>query len=428
VRATCSPSDTGTAGNDTIICDVANQPAGDVQGNDGNDTIYIDPGVTTSTNISGDNTGVGVGTGNDTIINDGTVAGQIMGDTLTGTGSGNDTIINNGSVSGGLEGDASDGDGSGSDVIINNGFINGTITGDMGGNNDGSGNDTIINNGTMTSDIYGDAYQGDGSGSDTIVNNGTVSSVYGDASTGASSGNDTITNTGTVNGTIFGDDYNSTGTGNDTIINSGTVGDDISAGGGDDTVIIQGENAQVDGTIDGGAGYDVLTFDFSTTDPAILLDAAAQFAAANPAGGTITIAGHTYTWTNFEELRLLIFSVARLNQIMDPLAVFCALSGVVDVYVVSGNEGVFSLNISEQVISNGLAQAVNGRVQIGSSSTATVYALPSGELEVISPSGFSFTFTFQTYCGTLPPVSETEPIVEEEELPAFTIINQQYGG
>src|SRR5688572_17858409 len=91
VRATCTPADSGAAGNDTIVCDAANQPAADVQGLDGDDTIYVDAGLVTSTNISGGNTGAGAETGNDTIVNDGTVTGQIVGDTFTGTGSGNDT-------------------------------------------------------------------------------------------------------------------------------------------------------------------------------------------------------------------------------------------------------------------------------------------------------------------------------------------------
>ncbi|MFN8375748.1 MAG: calcium-binding protein [Anaerolineae bacterium] len=428
VRATCNPADTGTAGSDTIVCDVANQPAGDVVGQDGDDTIYVGAGVVTSTNISGGNTVAVAESGNDTIVNDGTIIGPIMGDSGTGAGSGDDTIVNNGLIVSYIHGDSSDGNGSGDDAITNNGTVNGGIVGDTGGSSDGSGGDVIINNGSVTGDILGDAYLGDGSGSDTITNNGTVSSLYGDAFLGDGSGSDTITNNGTVSGTIFGDNYPGAGSGNDTITNNGTVGDDIIAGGGNDTVILQAGSAQVDGIINGGSGYDVLTFNLSSANPAELQAWAEQIAAANPAGGALTFSGHTYTWVNFEELTQLLFSLVRINDLMDPLAVFCALSGGVDVYSVSGGAGTFSLNVSQQTIANGLAQAVNGRIQLAASSTATVYALPTGELQVTHPGGFSFSFTFQTYCGTLPPASESEPTVDEEELAPFTIINQPYSG
>src|SRR5690349_16843649 len=97
VRATCAPSDTGTAGKDSIVCDTSNPPAGDVQGQGGDDTILIDTGVSAS-NVSGGNTGVGTESGSDVIINNGTVAGTINGDSKNSAGNGNDVIVNNGNA------------------------------------------------------------------------------------------------------------------------------------------------------------------------------------------------------------------------------------------------------------------------------------------------------------------------------------------
>ncbi|MFN8375750.1 MAG: hypothetical protein U0694_23120 [Anaerolineae bacterium] len=479
-RATCNPTDTGTAGNDTIVCDVANQPAVDVEGQGGDDVIIIDTGVNAPGLVSGGvATGPAAESGNDSITINGSVAGSVLGDSSTGTGSGSDIIVNNGTVTGAVVGDAFDGTSYGSDVIINNGTVTNSLHGDTGGVSDGAGNDVIINNGTVTQSIYGDAFLGTGTGSDVITNNGLVyGAIVGDASDGASSGSDVIVNNGTVinsihgdtggtadgsggdviinNGTIaqdiygdaflgngtgsdaitnngsvtniYGDDYNNAGTGNDTITNNGTV-NNINAGGGSDTVVINGTTSTVNGTIDGGTGYDVLTFNLTSANPDELRSWAEQIAAANPAGGTLTFNGHTYTWVNFEELTRLVFSIARINLPADPLAVFCSLQGGIDTYAIVGQQGTLSLGISAQQLSNGLAQAQSSgdTVLVGQSATSTVYALATGEVQVNTPGGFTFRFRYEGYCGALPlAVEEVETPVAEE--PPFTIINQPYGG
>lgn len=500
VHAICNPTDIGTVGNDTIDCDLANQPVSDVEGREGDDTITIASGVTTANDVYGE--GVAVGTGSDTITNNGNV-GNIIGDGGSGA-DGSDTIINNGTAAdlygdnnvavaangsdtitntgtvNYIYGDSLNGAGSGSDVITNTGTVNNDVIGDSF-NGAGNGNDTIINDGVVTVFIIGDSSSNSGTGSDTIVNNNLVgSSIYGDSRTGAGSANDSITNNGTVVSGIIGDGDNvgsgndtitnngsagnifadsvvggtnngndtvvnngstnnifadgqfGTGTGNDTVINGGTVNNNILAGGGSDTVIIQANSAQVGGTIDGGAGYDVLTFNATSTDPAQLRSWAEQIAAANPAGGTITIAGHSYTWTNFEELTQLLFTLARINGMGDPLAVFCSLTDGLDVYAVRGNEGFLSLTVSAQTISNGIAAAAeNGDiVQLGNSAEAVVYATVSGDLLINAPNGFSFEFAYQNYCGTLPVagVVVVDEEAQEEQDPAFSIINQPYTG
>src|SRR5689334_16530634 len=86
VQATCVPSDTGTAGNDTIICDTANPPVADVQGQGGDDVIVIGSGVVIAgAAVSGENVGGVSESGNDTIINNGNVQ-NITGDSFSGNG------------------------------------------------------------------------------------------------------------------------------------------------------------------------------------------------------------------------------------------------------------------------------------------------------------------------------------------------------
>ena len=138
-HAACTPGDTGTAGDDGIICNAANPPAGPVRGLGGNDIISIFDGVTLPGVVDGmtngpagdtividtvtgrtvdasvllnfeklqkDNTGTLTTTGAFTftgnpIINDGTLAvsGSLTAPSVTtGTGNGNFTINAGGSV------------------------------------------------------------------------------------------------------------------------------------------------------------------------------------------------------------------------------------------------------------------------------------------------------------------------------------------
>ncbi|MFN8374219.1 MAG: hypothetical protein U0694_15240 [Anaerolineae bacterium] len=421
VSADCLPGDIGTAGDDAINCTASNQPGGtaDVQGMDGNDTIVIAPEVTAFVSVSGDNTSGVNANGSDVIINDGTINGNILGDSLNGTGSGSDVIINNGYADS-IVGD-SGGPGTGSDVLVNNGQVV-NIMGDSS-NMDGSGADSLTNNGNAD-EIFGDSIYANGSGSDTITNNGALAGdLYADTYQGNGSGNDTVVNNGVIGGSIYGDSELGSGSGSDTIINNGAVNNNIIAGGGDDTVVISGMG-YVAGIMDGGAGYDVLTFNLTTSDPEELLAIAAQIAAANPAGGTLTIRGIVYTWQNFEELSALLISLVRLNSYGDPFAVFCALGGGIEVYAVVGNQGVLALSISSQALSNAInfAQANNSLVTVARSANSTLYALATGELQVNAPNGSDYTFSYQTLCGVLPLPRAIAEDIEDED--AFTIINR----
>ncbi|MFN8372458.1 MAG: hypothetical protein U0694_06230 [Anaerolineae bacterium] len=439
VQAVCNPTDTGGAGNDTIDCNLANPPATTVSGGDGNDTIIIGSGVFVPGDVVGGNV-AGPEAGNDTIVNDGTLSGDIYGDTASGDGSGSDVIINNGFVND-IEGDTQGGNGSGNDIIVNNGTVNYSLDGDTGYGT-GSGNDIIVNNGTVGT-IFADSADGDSSGNDSVTNNGTVQyDLYGDGSAGNSDGNDVIVNNGYVAGNIYADGDFGTGTGsdivvnngtttniygaggNDTITNNGTVNGDISAGDGDDTVIIQAGAAVVGNSIDGGNNFDTLTFQLNSTDPAELEAAAAAIAAANPAGGTLTIGGVTYTWLNFEQLTQLL-NILRINGLADPLALFCAAVDGIDVYAINGNQGYFALYVSQQQISNGVAHAqeIGADVLIGTAALARAYALPTGEVRITHPSGFSFRLA-ATRCGALPEPQPFTEIVQEVEEDTFVIINR----
>jgi hypothetical protein len=160
------------------------------------------------------------------------------------------------------------------------------------------------------------------------------------------------------------------------------------------------------------------------------LDAlAAQIAAANPGGGTIIINGMTYNWVNFEELRTLL-RLRRLNDLGAPIAVFCAARGGVDVYTVSGNQGLFSLYISPEQVTGGITQATTSgqNTFVAGSDTSSFYALNTGEVQANAPDGYAFTFHYETICGALPTEGAAPEVVEEEELPGFTIINRPRGG
>jgi hypothetical protein len=245
-------------------------------GNGGNDTLQVDGLVFV---VIGDYT-VGEG-GDDSITVDGFVLG-VLGDGSTGDG-GNDTIIVNGTaidVTGDGAGDGLTGDG-GNDLIVINGDADTVIGDDASGN---GGNDTIIINGTVQ-DVIGDEVDGNG-GDDTII----------------------ITYDGLVLGDITGDCTLTGDGGDDSIIIDGIVvgnviGDCVGGAGGDDTVRIQ-DDGEVDGLIDGEDGFDTLQFDAITQEDLNALG-------LDPAGGSITIGGITYTWANFESLIGLLAEIAE---------------------------------------------------------------------------------------------------------------------
>ncbi len=271
--------------NDVINCTTSPvMPDNQIDGDTGDDNIIQGAGVTTTyIDADGlatgpDDAGAGPG-GNDTIVNNGTVTISISADYSTGK-PGNDSITNNGS-SGALLGDET------TDINAQN------------------GDDVIVNNGTVVNSVYGDA-------------------IPGDVLQGAAGGNDTITNNGTIGKDIVADAGATNVGGNDTITNNSVVSGSIDAGGGNDQVTI-GDGATVGGTIDGGAGTDTLKFIFN--NPADGAAAAAILAGKVASGGTATFGGHTYTWTNFEQLQAIFTAAAAAGQ---PVTVSVSIAQIKD--------------------------------------------------------------------------------------------------
>lgn len=315
----------GDGGNDTIIISLTGGAFGvggdGVDGDGGDDVITVDGVVS---DVSGD--GAGGNGGNDTIVINGLVD-FVTGDDVDGNG-GDDTIVINGDVLSDVTGDcAPTGDGGNDDITVN-GTVDGAVVGDCAGLNGGNdtitisgtgdvflifgddvsgngGNDVITVNGVV-SDVSGDGADGNG-GNDTIIINGEADNVNGDDVDG-DGGDDLIIINGLVNDDVTGDCTTSGDGGDDHIIvngevNGDVVGDCVGGAGGDDTVTI-GNGAIVGGDIEGQDGFDTLEFGGITQAD---LDALGL----DPAGGTITIGGQTYTWLSFESLIGLLAEIAE---------------------------------------------------------------------------------------------------------------------
>ncbi len=406
----------GTTGNDVINCTTnPTNPENQIDGDLGDDTITQGVGVTTlyidADGQSGvaDIAGNGNG-GNDYIVNNGIVTISISADFVTGT-PGNDTVINNGTT--------------------------GDILGDETTNTAAqNGNDTITNNGTVTGTIRGDgnaslALEGGNGGNDTITNNSTVGKdIVGDSGATGVGGNDIITNNGTVNGNIIADmaDINGNAVvgngGSDHVTNNGTVNGVIDAGEGNDNVTI-GDGATVGGAINGGTGTDTLQFKFN--DPIEGAAAAATLAGMSPLGGTATFGGHTYSWTNFEQLQAIFtaaavagqpvtVSVSTRGQIKDgrvngydlgaPFAVYCSADDfvqVIDIRQDGTNPTAFVVKFD--VINKAIttAKSTGKSVGIASGEGDFLSADANGSLVVSGPTldgTKTYTFHFQSDCSS----------------------------
>ncbi len=423
----------GTPGNDVIDCTVSpSNPDTQVDGDLGDDTITVEAGVTTDfidadgESSAADSKGQGNG-GNDVIVNNGTVNVSISGDYVTGAG-GNDTITNNGSV-GTIYGEEAAGTvtSSGNDNITNNGSVANDIIADD--NATAGGNDTVVNNGTVGGTI--DA----GGGDDTVTNSstGTVGN-----NVNAGNGNDIVTNNGSVNGTIDAGNGNNnvtnggkvgtnivSGNGTDTITNNGNVTGTIDAGDGSDTVTI-GDGATVGGVISGGSaldtGTDTLQFKFD--DPAAGAAAAAVLAGKSPAGGTATFGGHTYTWSNFEQLQAIFTAAAaagqpvsvsvNVAQIKDgrlngydlgaPIAVYCVPNEyieVIDIRQDGSNPLAFRVNFDLVNKAVKEAKATFDSISITNGEGDYLSAILNGSLVAYGPTFDTtkiYKFTFQPDC------------------------------
>lgn len=161
----------------------------------------------------------------------------------------------------------------GDDVMLISG---GTITSGSDAVETGSGNDTVtMTSGSVTGDSDGFRLQG---GDDSIIVTGGI--ITGTADQGIQTGP--------------GNDYIS-------ISNATVTGDGALEGESDNDIIELGDNAVVNGLIDGGSETDILRFSMAVA-PGDLSSVQSALASANPASGSITINGLTYTWIDFESI------------------------------------------------------------------------------------------------------------------------------
>ncbi len=349
VHADCQPN--GSGGNDNITC--TGTDTNGVNGGNGNDTITVEAGASVSHN----NDAIAGGDGNDYLVNNGTITATGVGfaDGLQGN-SGNDTLINNGTIIAG--GNGMECEGNTTCVFVNTGAIEAIEQG-----------------------IYA------GFGVDYITNTGNITSQNNVAIEG-DSGNDIIANSGDVNGN----------------------GTDISAGSGNDTVMLQdGAQSSADNrlVVNGGTGTDQLVFNFSFHNPDELNAMAQQIAARSPAGGSITFRGQVYAWTNFEQLvnllQLIItqpsFTDGRLNayEPWQTAAVYCEAQGGVKVLAIDANsQGQLAFSVDWATVQNAIAQAVNSgaNTQIASGLGHSLWALSDGRSLQVNQDDGAYYFTF----------------------------------
>lgn len=350
-------------------------------------------------------TGIIGGAGNNqiTVEKGTTINGPFFGDGVIGNG-GDDTIINNGTTvsdgdgtgkNGDIEGDVATGNG-GNDVIVNNGAVAGDMDGDTALGN--GGNDTLINNGSVGDDMDGDNASHNG-GDDLIINNGIVGGdIEADDNTTAKNsrgGNDIIVVNGTVEGSVFGD-----------------FGVEI---GGDDTIILQnGANGGSDHDmyIDGNDGNDKLIFNFTVNDQSTLDTLASQIASADPASGSLSFNGQTFTWKNFERLQnqLVLAGQTTANVFAHDeqvfasshstgkptAAVFCMTNSVRVVSSDTQGHSQYLFSVKGEKVVSAVKQAIANKmqVQLGTQDEVSLWALPSGELYLQDDSGgYDLTFT-----------------------------------
>ncbi len=333
-----------------------------------------------------------------------TIEGPFFGDGVVGNG-GDDVIINNGTTvaigdntgtNGDIEGDVATGNG-GNDVITNNGTVAGDIDGDTAFMN--GGNDVLINNGSVDDDMDGDNAKFNG-GDDLIINNGKVGGdIESDDNTSApksTGGNDIIVINGTVEGSVFGD-----------------FGVAI---GGDDTVILQnGANGGTDHELylDGNEGDDTLVFNFELPDQPSLDTLAAQILEANPAEGSLTLNGQTFTWKHFDHLENAltltgstspkVISGNRTSAVIEGnlAAVYCLADSLRAIGSDAQGQSEYLFSIKTEKVRSALKQAAANKidVELGTANGQSLWAKPNGELWM-NDSNKRYDFTFSgTACG-----------------------------
>ncbi len=137
------------------------------------------------------------------------------------------------------------------------------------------------------------------SGSMEVTNSGTIAATGAEGiGIGLEYSNGQIANNGTVSGSTAAIRQSDGGL-TLAVTNSGTLNGDVLLDDGDDSFTAEG--GAINGMLDGGAGFDTLTFAFEVSG-AEYAALASRLAAASPTGGSLTYGGATYTWVNFEEI------------------------------------------------------------------------------------------------------------------------------
>ena len=446
-----APAVSGTAGDDTVLCDAANAPTTTLSTLGGDDSITIDGGITipfqidggdnddTLNFLSGTTNGfIRFGAGNDTVIlyDGANFPGRINGGAQPVGGG--DTLIFRTAVSQTLDGDLL----SGFEQLIKEDA--GTLT------NIGTfplvfTNGVQINGGTLHVGyaVLGPTF--DMADDTTLIIDGVVASPTGSTTvlTGSSGVNSiTVTDANTfstpipgINGLVATGDL---GDGADQLTTAfivNTLTGTLSLGLGDDTFTLN-DGADVRGIVSGGAGNDQVIADIATAGTATV-DRMTDFETLTKTGaGTLIVEGADASNIGVVNINAGTLNVAAGGSIIDvetasvasgatiDLAGSFSFTGGADTFDVSGalaGTGAFdllggddTLNLGDGADLNGLTSAIDGglgndllRADISTSAVfgasagfETLTKTGAGALTVVGPAGSSFD-TVNVNAGTL---------------------------
>jgi hypothetical protein len=150
-----------------------------------------------------------------------------------------------------------------------------------------------------------------------------------------------------------------------------------------------------------------------------------------------TIYLFSYTGTDLDDIIIGLSAAAstiaginpdpRLNvgDYGAPIAMYCTEGGGLDIYDIVGDEGVLAHRISDQVLANAIATAIDSgnNVRLINTSDVEVWALSSGEVQV-NTGGYAYGFAYQSVCGALPEPDLTSSSEVEDEEDTLVIINR----
>lgn len=317
-------------GADLIVINTTGSVGG-VQGNLGNDTIFVVGGSTVVGNVEGNEGSNQIRIGGLGALPDGSVPAT-------------DTVIVGGDV---LGGDGAATDGNNQIWVLGGARVNGKVVG-------GNGNDSIVLNGATA--VVGGAIDG-GAGNDTIaLMLGTVASVAGGA------GDDNISLSGAkVNGAI------DAGEGNNIVTLSAGTAASVSAGAGADTITLAG--AAISGAINSGAGNDIINLTSGTVAGGVNAGAGAD--TLNVAGATFTLGSTKLDGGAAGEGNIL--NLNNVNQTLvspqNNLVNWDTVNANSSTLTVSGGDSLtaaqVNLNASKIVARNGFA--INGNLGLNTS-------------------------------------------------------------